>query len=241
MNLEKWGGRGKKELIHIPSVGHLKYDRFKQNVKQDNFIEQTLKALSCNIDDNYNLSSTINLCCYLVENYEDEFIPSTDDSGLAFSTQMPAIETVSMMSDDGLNISQLRIILRTLHNKLDEQMFKPENVMKSLSGDMIHPKFGEYKYNHEKGSKPENNLFWDFVEVDNYIFPILHNQINLGNSLFHNLLDYGNENIEKLSVDEDKARNSLLLIDSAIDEKVNLRDEFDVFDEGKELNSLKNI
>ena len=29
MNLEKWGGRGEKELIQIPSVGHLKCDRFK--------------------------------------------------------------------------------------------------------------------------------------------------------------------------------------------------------------------
>ena len=57
---------------------------------------------------------------------------------------------------------------------------------------------------------------------------------------FHNLLDYSNKNIEKLSVDEDKARNSLLMIDSSIDEKVNLRDGFDVSDEGKELSSLKN-
>ena len=32
MNLEQWGGRGKKESIQIPFVGHLKYDRFKQNV-----------------------------------------------------------------------------------------------------------------------------------------------------------------------------------------------------------------
>ena len=64
----------------------------------------------------------------------------------------------------------------------------------------------------------------NFVAVDNYICPILHNQINLGNNVFHNLLDYGNENIEKLSVDEDKTRNFLLLIDSSIDEKANLRD-----------------
>ena len=28
--------------------------------------------------------------------------------------------------------------------------------MKSLSGDMILPKFGEYKYYHETGSKPEH-------------------------------------------------------------------------------------
>ena len=29
LNLEKWGGRGNKELIEIPSVGHLKYDSLK--------------------------------------------------------------------------------------------------------------------------------------------------------------------------------------------------------------------
>ena len=31
-----------------------------------------------------------------------------------------------------------------------------------------------------------------------------------------------------------------MLIDSSIDEKINLRDEFDVSDEGKELSTLKN-
>ena len=50
-----------------------------------------------------------------------------------------------------------------------------------------------------------------------------------------------NENIEKLSTDEDKARNSLLLIDSSVNEKVNLWDQFDVSVEGKELSSLKNV
>ena len=65
--------------------------------------------------------------------------------------------------------------------------------------------------------------YWDFVEVDNYICPILHNQTNLGNNVYHNLLDYSNGNIEELSVDEDKARNSLLLIDSSINTMVNLR------------------
>ena len=32
--------------------------------------------------------------------------------------------------------------------------------MKSLSGDMILPKFGEYKYYYETGKKPEHILFW---------------------------------------------------------------------------------
>ena len=110
-------------MIQIPPVGHLKYDRFKQNVKQDNFIEQTLKALSCNIDDNYHPSSTINLCRYLAENYEDEYISATGDSGLTFSGQISVVETASLMSDVGLNISQLRILLRILRNTLGEMFF----------------------------------------------------------------------------------------------------------------------
>ena len=51
--------------------------------------------------------------------------------------------------------------IRILRNKLGAKMFEPENVMTSLSGDMILPKFGEYKYNNmEKGAKPEHILFW---------------------------------------------------------------------------------
>ena len=65
------------------------------------------------------------------------------------------------MTDVGLNISQLRILLRILRNKLGAKMFEFEHIMKSLSGDMILPKFDEYKYNNmKKGSKPEHILFW---------------------------------------------------------------------------------
>ena len=77
--------------------------------------------------------------------------------------------------------------------------------------------------------------------MDNFIYPILHNKINLGNNIFHNLLDYGNKYIEKLLVDEDKARTSLLAIDFSIHEHFNLREEFDVLEEGKKLHSFKNI
>ena len=61
MHLEKWGGRGKKELIQIPSVGHLKYDRFKHNVKQGNIIELTLETITYNSNDSYYSSSIINI------------------------------------------------------------------------------------------------------------------------------------------------------------------------------------
>ena len=55
---------------------------------------------------------------------------------------------------------QLSFLLRILRNKLGAKFFEPENIMKSLSGDMILLKFGEYKYYHEVGSKPEYILFW---------------------------------------------------------------------------------
>ena len=60
------------------------------------------------------------------------------------------MKNASLISNVGLNISQLQILLRILRNKLGAKMFEPENVMISLSGDMILSKFGEYKYYHKK-------------------------------------------------------------------------------------------
>ena len=67
--------------------------------------------MSCDIDDNYHPSSTIYLCHYLADNCEDEFISADGDSGLTFSGQMLAVETASLMSDVGLNIPQLMLVL----------------------------------------------------------------------------------------------------------------------------------
>ena len=95
----------------------------------------------------------------ILQVYEDEFISTAGDSGLTFSGQISAVETTNLLSDVELNIYQLRILFRILRNKLDAKMFEHENIMKSLSGDMLLPKFGEYKYNNmEKGSKPEISI-----------------------------------------------------------------------------------
>ena len=45
---------------------------------------------------------------------------------------MSAVETSSLMTDVGLNISQLRILLRILRNKLGAKIFEPKNIMKIL-------------------------------------------------------------------------------------------------------------
>ena len=100
------------------------------------------------------------LCRYIVENYEDEFKTAAGDFGLTFYGQISAVETASIMSDVGLNISQLRILLRILRDKLDTKMLEPEKMTKIPSGDIISPKFGEYNYYHETGTSPELILFW---------------------------------------------------------------------------------
>ena len=51
MNIDSWGGRGKKEIINIPSSGHVRYDRFKQNLKCNNFIHSMIEALYNNIEE----------------------------------------------------------------------------------------------------------------------------------------------------------------------------------------------
>ena len=53
-----------------------------------------------------------------------------------------------------LNLTFLR------RDKLGAKMCEPGNIMKSLSGDVILPKFSEYKYYHKIGSKPGHILFW---------------------------------------------------------------------------------
>ena len=100
------GWSWKKQLIKIPYSDHLRYDWFKQNLKRNNFIRSMLGALSSNVEENI-ISSLINLCHYIAECYEDEFVLATDDSDLTISGSMSTIETASMINDVGINISQL--------------------------------------------------------------------------------------------------------------------------------------
>ena len=74
---------------------------------------------------------------------------------------------------------------------------------------------------------------WEFVEVDEYICLVLNNQINLGNNVIYNLLDYENEFIEKLTSKKIIARNYLLVIDASINEKIILWHDSNISEDGK--------
>ena len=148
-----------KEIIKIPPSGHLRYDRFKQSLKDNNFISLMLETLCNNVNGNIS-SSLINVCHYIAEFYEDEFVSAAVDSGLTFSGSMSTIRTASMMNDVGVNISRLRILLKIFRHKIGAKLFEPESKMVDFRGEIIVPQFREYKYIHEIVSKPELILYW---------------------------------------------------------------------------------
>ena len=61
----------------------------------------------------------------------------------------------------------------------------------------------------------------------------------MGDNLSYNLCDYVNKLIENLTTNEQVARDSLSLIDTSINKRLILRQEFDISEEGKRLTSLK--
>ena len=111
-------------------------------------IEQRSEVLSSNSDNGHYSSSIVNVCLYLADTYEDDFISAASNYG-----QMSVVETTSMINDVGLNISY--IFHRILRNKLGAKIFEPEHLMKGLSGDMILPRFEGYHYYHEAKNKSE--------------------------------------------------------------------------------------
>ena len=68
-------------LIKIPSSAHLRYDRFNKKLKSNIFIHSMLEVLSDNIECTIS-SNLINVCYYIAEYYEDEFVSAAGDSGL---------------------------------------------------------------------------------------------------------------------------------------------------------------
>ena len=62
-----------------------------------------LETISDNIKGNIS-SSLINVCHYITEYCEYEFVSTAGNSGLTFSSSMSAFETVSMTNGVGINI-----------------------------------------------------------------------------------------------------------------------------------------
>ena len=56
----------------------------------------------------------------------------------------------------------------------------------------------------------------DSVTVKNFTFPVFHLQIGLGNDVLSNLLDSIDSGVEKLSIREEVAHNTLVTVNKVI-------------------------
>ena len=107
----------------------------------------------------HHLASNVgNICYYLADNFEDEFMSATNDTYLNFSSKASYIETTSMMGDVGSNIYSLCIFLRILRYKLWSKLFELDYKIIDVCREIILPQFVEYSYTHEVESK--SKLIW---------------------------------------------------------------------------------
>ena len=71
---------------------------------------------------------------------------------------------------------------------------------------------------------------WDSVSVINFIVPVLHLQIGIGNDVLNNLLDLIDSDVEKLYTGEELAHNKLVTLNQVITKRRQKRQLWDVDD-----------
>ena len=59
-------------------------------------------------------------------------------------------------------------------------------------------------------------VMWGSVPVNNFIVPVIHIQIGLGNYVLSKLLDFFESAVEKLSTGEEVSRNTLVTVNQVI-------------------------
>ena len=59
---------------------------------------------------------------------------------------------------------------------------------------------------------------WDFIKIENYIFPQLHFEIGVVNMVLDNLYSFIEDQVEVLSPEEKVGRNNVIIANVALDE-----------------------
>jgi hypothetical protein len=80
--------------------------------------------------------------------------------------------------------------------------------------------------------------WWSFILLTNYVSPLLHCEIGIGNDLFGMLHDITNEHIETYSPGEEAIRLAIPALKQIIRETAAMRDNWDSSADGKQLKTL---
>lgn len=87
----------------------------------------------------------------------------------------------------------------------------------------------------------KSKAWWQFISLNNYLVPLLHTLIGIGNDIYDNFKDIVNEEIECLDPKEVVTRRKVVVCQDAIKEGVSKRKAFDDSPDGKSLMKLKSL
>ena len=71
---------------------------------------------------------------------------------------------------------------------------------------------------------------WNSIPVKNFIVPVLHLQIVIGNRILNNLLDFIDSDVENLSTGEKVAHNTLVILNQVVAKRRKNRKMWDLND-----------
>ncbi len=80
--------------------------------------------------------------------------------------------------------------------------------------------------------------WWPFIPLTNYVTPLLHWEIGIGNNLFTMLWDIINEHIETYAPGEEAIWRAIPALKQVIEETTATRDNQELSDDGKQLKTL---
>jgi hypothetical protein len=80
--------------------------------------------------------------------------------------------------------------------------------------------------------------WWPFIPLSNYMIPLLHCEIGIGNQMLEKLRDIINKYIESYAPGEESIRSSIPVQKKIITDTAKQRDEWDESDKGKNRKTL---
>jgi hypothetical protein len=94
---------------------------------------------------------------------------------------------------------------------------------------------------HKKGKLQlgiKQQPWWPFIPISNYMVPLLHCEIGIGNQLLDKLHDIMNKHIKQYGPTEELMQSSIPVLKNIISQTVMLRDAWDASADGKQLKAL---
>ena len=116
---------------------------------------------------------------------------------------------------------------RDLAKRGERWTFEAMNLLVRQAGDTV------------KGCKED--AWWQFIPVENFLVPLLHTLIGIGNDIFGHFKDMINDRIECLDPKEISVRQKVIQCEEAIQINVAKREGWRRTESGKKLQSLKGI